>query len=103
VAVIDPARGRVLPGDAMPSSSRSRKAKQAELLEALEGVFRGLGVTIRYEDITAGPVAGRGGLCRVNEEYVLYADRRLGVEDRVDLFVKELRRFEGDNTPAPAS
>ena len=74
--------------------------KAAQQVEVLERVAQSLGVTVCYEPM-AGIVAGRGGLCRVREQYRIIIDRRLKAPERVQILVDALARFDMANIEMP--
>lgn len=74
--------------------------KAAQQVEALEAVAESLGVSVCYEPM-AGIVAGRGGLCRVRDQYRIIIDRRLKAPERVQILVDSLARFDVASVEMP--
>lgn len=64
------------------------------LLAALEDVAERIGVNIRYEKITGGPIRTTSGFCRLRGENVVLIDRRMSTVDKLYALAHELRRFD---------
>jgi hypothetical protein len=77
--------------------------EQEKLLAALEEVAEKIGVRIRYENLTGGPIRATHGSCRIRDEKVILIDRRLGVLEKLHALSRELRSFDlGDVFISPA-
>jgi hypothetical protein len=66
--------------------------RSSRLLGELEALAEKLGVEVVYERLARC----RSGLCRVNNQYLLFVDRALAEDAQVDVFVAALSRFPLD-------
>jgi len=69
------------------------KMRAARLLGELEALAEKLGVEVVYERLPSC----RSGLCRVNNQYLLFVDRALPEDAQVDVFISALSRFPLDD------
>jgi len=67
--------------------------RASRLLGELEGLAEKLGVEVVYERLPSC----RSGLCRVNDQYLLFVDRALPEDAQVDVFISSLSRFPLDD------
>jgi len=67
--------------------------RAARLLGELEALAEKLGVEVVYERLPSC----RSGLCRVNDQYLLFVDRALPENAQVDVFITALSRFPLDD------
>lgn len=58
----------------------------------LESLAEKLGIEIVRERLTEG----HGGLCRLNKRYLLFIDKKLPVDEQVQLVIAALARFPLD-------
>lgn len=70
-------------------------AKEAQLQE-MEALAAALGVEVRVETIRA-LMPRKGGLCRVEGNFVLFVDRRATRDERWQLFLDALCLFDLEN------
>ena len=63
--------------------------RSSRLLGELEALAEKLGVEVVYERLPRC----RSGLCRLNNQYLLFVDRALPEDAQVDIFVAALSRF----------
>ena len=66
--------------------------RSSRLLGELEALAEKLGVEVVYERLARC----RSGICRVNNQYLLFVDRALAEDAQVDVFVAALSRFPLD-------
>ncbi len=64
------------------------------LLEQLEELAERLSVTVRYENIAREDAYGRGGLCRVKGEYLLFVYSRATLREKIRIISGSLRKFD---------
>ena len=67
--------------------------RSSRLLGELEALAEKLGVEVVYERLPRC----RSGLCRLNNQYLLFVDRALPEDAQVDIFVAALSRFPLDD------
>jgi hypothetical protein len=67
--------------------------RSSRLLGELEALAEKLGVEVVYERLPRC----RSGLCRLNNQYLLFVDRALPEDAQVDVFVAALSRFPLDD------
>ena len=67
--------------------------RSSRLLGELEALAEKLGVEVVYERLPRC----RSGLCRLNDQYLLFVDRALPEDAQVDIFVTALSRFPLDD------
>jgi len=67
--------------------------RSSRLLGELEALAEKLGVEVVYERLPHC----RSGLCRLNNQYLLFVDRALTEDAQVDVFVAALSRFPLDD------
>lgn len=66
-----------------------------EIIEGLESLAAALEVGIRYENLSHGKIAlSKGGLCRIRGRPVIIVDKRACIEEKMDLLLQSLRRFD---------
>lgn len=63
------------------------------MLDELQEAAGQVGIKISYEKMT-GLCAGKGGLCRVDGEYRIIADRKSTVQERLDILLTALCGFD---------
>ncbi|MBN1756414.1 hypothetical protein JW877_09415 [bacterium] len=64
--------------------------KKEILLQELEKIAKKLNLDVRYEKLQLL----RGGICRVEESFYLFINKDLPIENQIDLFLTELKRFD---------
>ena len=67
--------------------------RSSRLLGELEALAEKLGVEVVYERLPRC----HSGLCRLNNQYLLFVDRALPEDAQVDVFVAALSRFSLDD------
>ena len=67
--------------------------RSSRLLGELEALAEKLGVEVVYERLPRC----RSGLCRLNNQYLLFVDRALPEDAQVEVFVGALSRFPLDD------
>jgi len=66
-----------------------------EMIETLESLAAALEIGIRYENLSHGKIAAsKGGLCRIRGRPVIIVDKRACLEEKKDLLLQSLRRFD---------
>ena len=75
--------------------------KVQDLLQNLEEVAEKLGVTVRYERLTQGPIRSHHGSCRLYEKNLIVIDSRMGPAERLGALSQELARFDLENVFIP--
>jgi hypothetical protein len=71
-------------------------------LSHLEGLADKLGIPIRYE-IIKDELTGLGGMCRIEDKYVLIIHSKATVKEKMQIMIEALRRFDlGDIYVKPA-
>jgi len=76
--------------------------KPEQILEALEGAAKQLGVRVRYEALVATGASGAGGLCKVKGEWWLLIDRKTTPSERVSMLADALATFDTEGLELPA-
>ena len=76
--------------------------KHEQILEALEGAAKQLGVRVRYEALVATGASGAGGLCKVKGEWWLLIDRKTTPSERVSMLADALATFDTEGLELPA-
>ena len=64
------------------------------LLDQLEELAGKLGIEIRYGNIGMEESRRMGGLCRVQEKYILIMHSKLTVKEKIEVIAKTLKGFE---------
>lgn len=73
------------------------------LLEQLEELADRLSIAVRYENIAREDAYGRGGICRIKGQYVLFVHSRATLREKIRIIARSLRRFDlGDMYVIPA-
>ena len=78
-------------GGIMDSKTEMRNTK---VLMELEALAEKLGIQVIQERLTKA----RSGLCRLRDQYMLFIERNLEEEDKVEVMAGALSRFPLDNT-----
>jgi hypothetical protein len=76
--------------------------KPEQILEALEGAAKQVGVRVRYEALVASGATGTGGLCKVKGEWWLLIDRKTTPSERVSMLADALATFDTEGLELPA-
>jgi hypothetical protein len=72
-------------------------------LEQLEELADRLSIAVRYENIAREDAYGRGGICRIKGQYVLFVHSRATLREKIRIIARSLRRFDlGDMYVIPA-
>jgi hypothetical protein len=66
--------------------------RSTAILMELEALAAKLGVEVIYEKLPQSC----GGLCRLRDQYLLFVERSLEADERVQVFIDALRRFPLD-------
>lgn len=69
------------------------KVTAEKLLASLEEVAEKVGIKVRYENITGGPIKTTHGSCKIKGDNVILIDRRLGIIEKLHALGQELQRF----------
>ena len=77
------------------------KMSTETMLAALEEVAARIGVKVRYENLSGGPVRTVGGSCRIRGEEVVFIERHLAPMDKLYALGKELQRFDLEDVFVP--
>lgn len=64
------------------------------ILNQLEELAQGLGITIRYESIKKEGEYSTGGLCIFRGERLLIINSKANPRDKIEAFARALRRFD---------
>ena len=64
------------------------------LLEQLTELAERLSIAVRYENIAREDAYGRGGLCRIKGEYVLFVHSRATSREKIRIIARALRKFD---------
>lgn len=65
-------------------------------LEHLEELSRRLGIVVRCEALAGEEIAGRGGLCRVKGQPVIFLPSSASNREKIRILVESLKRFDLD-------
>jgi hypothetical protein len=77
--------------------------KDELLLSQLEDLANKLGIAIRHFKFIRDESSGRGGLCRIRGEYILYIDSQATTKEKILVMIEALKEFElGDIHVLPA-
>ncbi|MBI4765489.1 MAG: hypothetical protein HY787_12945 [Deltaproteobacteria bacterium] len=68
--------------------------KDELLLSQLEDLATKLGITIRHFKFIRDESSGRGGLCRIRGEYVLFVDSQATARDKILVTIEALKQFD---------
>ena len=63
------------------------------LLSQLEDLAEKLGILVRDENINIEESSSSGGLCRIEEEYVLILNSKATVKEKNQVMIKALQQF----------
>jgi hypothetical protein len=75
--------------------------KPEQMTEALESAATELGVRVRYEALSAGGLAGGGGLCRVKGQWLVILDKKSSPAERAAMLADALANFDTDRVSLP--
>jgi len=67
--------------------------KDELVLSQLEDLANKLGIAIRYDRVTRDESSGRGGLCRIRGEYVLFIDSQAPTKENIRVTIEALKQF----------
>jgi hypothetical protein len=77
--------------------------KDELLLSQLEDLANKLGIAIRHFKFIRDESSGRGGLCRIRGEYVLFVDSQATTKEKILVTIEALKQFDlGDIHVNPA-
>ena len=68
--------------------------KDELLLSQLEDLAYKLGITIRHFKFIRDESSGRGGLCRIRREYVLFVDSQATTKEKILVMIEALKKFD---------
>jgi hypothetical protein len=68
--------------------------KDELLLSQLEDLANKLGITIRHFKFIRDESSGRGGLCRIRGEYVLFVDSQATAREKILVTIEALKQFD---------
>lgn len=60
----------------------------------LEALAHQLGIAIRYHKFAIDESAGRGGLCRIYGDYVLFIDSQARTKEKIWFAIEAIKRFD---------
>jgi hypothetical protein len=64
------------------------------LLSHLEDLAHKLGITVRHFKFIRDESSGRGGLCRIRGEYVLFLDSQASAREKIWVTIEALKQFD---------
>ena len=67
--------------------------KDELLYGQLEALVYKLGITIRHDKVIRDESSGRGGLCRIRGEYVLFIDSQATTKEKIGVTIDALKQF----------
>jgi len=67
--------------------------RSSKILMELEALAEKLGIQVIYEKLSQS----RSGLCRLNDQHMLFVERNLYEDEKVEVFVSALSRFPLEN------
>jgi hypothetical protein len=67
--------------------------KDELVLSQLEGLAYKLGIAIRYDKVIRDESSGRGGLCRIQGDYVLFIDSQATTKEKIRVSIEALKQF----------
>lgn len=67
--------------------------KDELVLSQLEGLAYKLGITIRHDKVIRDESSGRGGLCRIRGDYVLFIDNQATTKEKIRVSIEALKQF----------
>jgi len=68
--------------------------KDEILLSHLEDLAHKLGITVRHFKFIRDEASGRGGLCRIRGEYVLFLDSQASTKEKILVTLEALKQFD---------
>ena len=68
--------------------------KDELLLSQLEDLANKLGIAIRHFKFIRDESSGRGGLCRIRGEYVLFIDSLATTKEKILVTIEALKQFD---------
>ncbi|MGC8659683.1 MAG: hypothetical protein ACP5U1_11470 [Desulfomonilaceae bacterium] len=72
-----------------------------DLLSKLEDLANRLGVKLRYENLSKGPVRAMGGYCRLLDDHLILIDKNDSKKRKIKLIARSLRRFDLETVFVP--
>ncbi|RMF95323.1 MAG: hypothetical protein D6734_05745 [Candidatus Schekmanbacteria bacterium] len=75
--------------------------KQELILEQLEELAEKLSIKVQYEDLKKAGIKLRGGSCRVEDENRIIIDKRLRINEKVEILANELSKLNLENVYIP--
>jgi hypothetical protein len=64
------------------------------LLNQLEELAQRLTIEIRYVTIRKGDFLATGGLCRVEDQYIIVVNKKSTIKDKVEILARAIKRFD---------
>jgi hypothetical protein len=71
----------------------SKGMRSSKILMELEALAEKLGIQVIYEKLSQS----RSGLCRLYDQHILFVERNLYEDEKVEVFVSALSRFPIEN------
>ena len=68
--------------------------KDELLYGQLEALAYKLGIAIRHFKFIRDESSGRGGLCRIRGEYVLFIDSQATTKEKIGVTIEALKQFD---------
>jgi hypothetical protein len=67
--------------------------KDELVLSQLEGLAYKLRITTRHDKVIRDESSGRGGLCRIREDYFLFIDSQATTKEKIRVTIEALKQF----------
>lgn len=67
---------------------------EESLLDQLKELAEKIGISVRDENIDMEELSSFGGLCRVEEKYILILNSRATVKEKNQVMIKALQQFD---------
>jgi hypothetical protein len=71
------------------------------LLQEFFEVFDKLDIPIQFADLSIGDVKGKGGLCRVNDKWIVILDKELSTIEVNEILAKALQSLDTEKIYLP--
>jgi hypothetical protein len=71
------------------------------LLQEFFEVFDRLDIPIQFADLSVGDVKGKGGLCRVNDKWMVILDKELSTIEINEILTKALHNLDTEKIYLP--
>ena len=63
----------------------------------LEELAAKLGISIRYENLSASPHHAKSGLCKLRGKYIFIMDSTTSIHQKIELLAESLRKMDLDD------